>query len=310
MAAYNSAVAAKIAPQSGTLQELIEYYQENTEFTELAPRTRLDYVKQIAIIEREFGDFPLAALVEPETRGVFKQWRSNLAKSSKRQADYAWVVLARILSVAKDHGKIGTNPCEKGGRLYGGSRRDKVWTLEQEAAYLDAAPAHMRLPILLGAWTGQRQGDLLRFPWSGYDGKFIRLRQSKTGVHVCIPVVGKLKEALDAEKARKRGLLVLLTKKGEKWTEHGFRASWRKACIKAGISGLTFHDLRGTAVHRLALAGCNETEIAIFTGLSIGDVRGVLERHYLHRDPKIAEAAGAKLDKLAETGTGVPNSVK
>jgi hypothetical protein len=37
------------------------------------------------------------------------------------------------------------------------------------------------LPLLLALWTGQRQGDLLRLPWSAYDGKYIRLRQSKGG---------------------------------------------------------------------------------------------------------------------------------
>lgn len=310
VASFNAAVAAKLAPETGVLQELLVYYQENTEFTELAPRTRADYVKQIAIIEREFGDLPLAALPDPETRGVFKRWRATLAKRSKRQADYAFAVLGRVLSVAKDHGKIRVNPVERSGRLYGGSRRDKVWSLDQEAAYLAEAPEHMRLPILLGAWTGQRQGDLLRLRWTDYDGKWIRLRQSKTGVFVQIPVVDRLKEALDAEKARKRGLLVLLTKKGQRWSEHGFRVSWRKACTKAGISGLTFHDLRGTSVHRLALAGCTEVEIAVFTGLAIGDVRGILEKHYLHRDPKLAESAGAKLEKLSETGTDDPNSVK
>ena len=32
------------------------------------------------------------------------------------------------------------------------------------------APAHLHLPLLLALWTGQRQGDLLRLPWSAYDG--------------------------------------------------------------------------------------------------------------------------------------------
>jgi hypothetical protein len=39
----------------------------------------------------------------------------------------------------------------------------------------------LHLPLLLALWTGQRQGDLLRLPWSAYDGEHVRLRQSKTG---------------------------------------------------------------------------------------------------------------------------------
>ena len=75
-------------------------------------------------------------LGDRRTRGVFNNGVTGFAKSSKRQADYAWVVLARTLSVARDYGKINTNPCEKGGRLYSGSRRDLIWSLEDEAAYL------------------------------------------------------------------------------------------------------------------------------------------------------------------------------
>ncbi len=67
--------------------------------------------------------------------------------------------------------------------------------------------------------------------------------------------------------------------------------------------GVTFNDLRGTATTRLALAGCTEAEIATITGHSLGDVRSILDAHYLHRDPRLAEAAIRKL----ETGTDPSN---
>ena len=47
--------------------------------------------------------------------------------STPRKADYAWTTLARVLSVAKDRGRIPVNPCERGGRLYEADRKDKVW---------------------------------------------------------------------------------------------------------------------------------------------------------------------------------------
>jgi integrase len=85
---------------------------------------------------------------------------------SQRQADYAWTVLALVLSWAKGRGKITVNPCERGGRVYHGTRVDFVWTVEDEVTFLEHAPAHLHLPLLLALWTGQRQGDLLRLPWS------------------------------------------------------------------------------------------------------------------------------------------------
>ena len=69
---------------------------------------------------------------------------------------------------------------------------------------------------------------------------------------------------LDAE--QKRSTIILTNNDGKPWSPDGLRASWGKACKKAGIVGVTFHDLRGTAVTRLALAGCTEAEIATITG--------------------------------------------
>jgi len=103
-----------------------------------------------------------------------------------------------------------------------------------------------------------------------------------------------LKVALDATK--KCGPIILASTDKRPWPEDGFRASWGKACKKAGIAGLTFNDLRGTAVTRLALVECTEAHIASITGHSLHDVRSILDAHYLHRDPELARAAITKLE--------------
>jgi integrase len=199
-----------------------------------------------------------------------------------------------------NRGLIRSNPCTKGGRLYRGSRSASVWSSDDEATFVRHAPTHLHLPLLLALWTGQRQGDLLSLTWSAYDGERIRLRQSKTGVRVVVPVGAPLKRALDAA-AREAGSKVLLNAAGRGWTAEGFQSSWRKACAKAGIVGLTFNDLRGTAVTRLALAGATEAEIATITGHSLRDVRSILDSNYLHRDPALAESAIRKLELGTKT---------
>jgi integrase len=72
--------------------------------------------------------------------------------------------------------------------------------------------------------------------------------------------------------------------------------SWRKACDKAGITDLTFHDLRGSAVVRLALADATVPQIAVLTGHSLRDVEAILDAHYLGRDVQLAEIAVMKLE--------------
>lgn len=295
MAAYNEAVTAKRQPPAGVLLSLMAGYQESEEFKSLSPRSRFDYVKQIKKIEAEFIDFPLTALADRRTRGEFLAWRDRLAATSRRQADYAFSVLARILSWARNRGLITVNPCEKAGRLYHASRSENVWTDADEKAFLASAPAHLHLPMILALWTGQRQGDLLRLPWSAYDGERIRLKQGKTGVRVEIPVGAPLKAVLD--RTARKSPIMLVNSAGKPWTSDGFSVSWRKAVIKAGIVGLTFHDLRGTAVTRLALAGATEAEIATLTGHTLRDVRAILDSHYLARDPALGESAIRKLER-------------
>jgi integrase len=301
IASYNEAAARKVIPPRGMLLSVLQAYQASEDFFGLAPRSRSDYIGKLKLIEKAFGDFPLSALTDNRTRGIFKGWRERLAASSRRQADYAWVVLARVLSWGMDRGLVPANSCARGGRLYRGSRAEKIWTDADEAAFLERAPAHLHLPLLLALWTGQRQGDLLRLPWSAYDGKCIRLRQSKGGARVVIPVGAPLKAALDA--AVKGSTIMLTNSDGKPWTPDGFRASWGKACKRASVVGVTFHDLLGTAVTRLAMAGCTEAEIATITGHSLRSVRAIIDTHYLARDPALGESAIRKL----ETGTKAPN---
>jgi integrase len=300
-ASYNEAVARKVIPPQGELLSLLQGYQASDDFRRLRDRTRADYVRQIRIIEKQFGDFPLSALADRRTRGMFMAWRDKLAMQSRRQADYAWVVLSLVLAWAMDRGLIAINPCARGGRLYRGNRVDRIWTVNDEAAFLKSAPTHLHLPLLLALWTGQRQGDLLRLPWSAYDGARIRLRQSKTGVPVSFKVGAPLKAMLDT--TVKCSTIVLTSTEGKPWTPDGFRASWRKAQAAAGIVGVTFNDLRGTAVTRLALVGCTEAEIAAITGHTLRDVRSILDANYLHRDPALADSAITKLEK----GTNSPD---
>ncbi|MEM1131136.1 MAG: site-specific integrase [Pseudomonadota bacterium] len=304
IAAYNEAVAQKAEQPSDTLQTVLRAYQDSPKFLDLAERTRKDYTRHIRKIETEFGDFPIAALPDRRTRAEFLSWRDRMAGKSRRQADYAFATFAAIMAWATDRGLVLVNPCERPGKLYRASRSDTIWTDADETALLAIAPPRIRLAYLLAVWTGQRQGDLLRLTWTAYDGTHIRLTQRKTGRRVVLPVGGPLKAALDAEP--RTAVTILTTTKGTTWTSHGFSATWRKTLAKAGVTGLTFHDLRGTAVTRFALAGCSEAEIATFTGHSLRDVAAILDAHYLSRDSRLAEAALTKRE-AHEAGTKTPN---
>ena len=304
---YNEHIASRKRPAQGMVFTLIAEFKASSEFKQLGEKTKKDYLRYIKLIEEEFGDMPLEAVEQPGARGEFKSWRDGMA-TNPRKADYAWTVLARIFSVAKDRGRISINPCERGGRLYeSGGRLDKVWSETSIGLMMESASKPLVDALMLALWTGQREGDLLKLKWSDYDGKYIRLMQSKSIRHgkkskakrVTIPVSGPLKVYLDAMKEEKRGLFMLMNTRDEPWTEDGFRSSWGKAFERAKIDeDLTFHDLRGSAVIRLALAGSTVPEIATFTGHSLKDVETILDKHYLGRDVRLAESAARKLEAM------------
>lgn len=291
---YQSALKTRQAPPSDQFRALIAAYKGSSDFLNKSDATRREYLRYIKLIEDKYGTLPIAALDEKGMRKEFKEWRETFA-DRPRTADYLWAVLSRILAVAADNEDIARNPCTKGERLYRSARRDAIWTEPMIAAAIGSFPEHLRWAMMLALWTGQRQGDLLRLPWSGYDGKTIRLAQSKTARRVQIPV----HSVLQAEIGRipKRSPLMLTTSRGRPWTRHGFQSSWRTALARAGITGVTFHDLRGSAVTRLAVASCTAAEIGSITGHSLKDVEAILDSHYLSRTNELAENAVRKLER-------------
>jgi len=315
MASYNEAVAATHKPPQGVIMSILQGYQASSDFRDLRDRTRSDYKKQIKIIERDFGDFPLSLLTYPKTRGEFMAWRDKLAIHSPRQAHYAWQVLRLILAWALDSGLVVKNPCEHGGKVYRGSRVDNVFTHEDVEAIRQKAPPHISLAMMMGLYTGQRQGDLLRLQWNAYDGKNLTVLQSKSNSpkrdkrakRVVIPIPQTpLKPLLDA--IPKRALTILTTEDGEPWKAskdgsfNGFQSSWKKAMKAAGVTGLTFGDLRGTCLTWMAGNKATHAEIKSITGHT--DVGNVLDRHYISTNsaPELAENAMHKL----VTGTNFP----
>jgi len=299
--AYAAAHAERKKPSVGNLFSLVAAFKSSTEFTGLADKTQKDYRRYLALIEEEFGTMPLVVVQDRRARGKFKEWRDNMA-DNPRKADYAWTVLARVLAVAKDRGLIAVNLCERGGRLYEADRAEKIWLPAHIRAFCDVASPELQFALLMALWTGQRQGTLIGITWQQYDGSHIRIvpnkqRRGKKKKRIVIPVGAPLKAALDARRSDKAEGAILRNSFGDVWTSDGFRASWGKAFDKAklGDADLHFHDLRGTAVTRLALSGCTTPQIAAITGHSPRDVDEILKAHYLGGQAELAEQAIVKL---------------
>ena len=69
--AHHEAFATKATVPARTLQAVLNTYLGGQKFADLAPRNQHDYVRNIKVIETEFGTFPIATLSDRRTRGEF-----------------------------------------------------------------------------------------------------------------------------------------------------------------------------------------------------------------------------------------------
>jgi integrase len=186
---YGEACKKKLAADN--MRSLIDYFKDSDEYKGGSIHSRRAYNQYLNLIDGKFGTMPIAAIEDKRARGEFKMFRGEFA-ATPRKADYLWTTLARVLSVAKDHGKISVNVCERGGRLYEADRAEIIWQADDIRAFCSVASVELQAALLLALWTGQREGNLLKLTWKSYDGQSIRLRQTKArggkGRFVTIPV--------------------------------------------------------------------------------------------------------------------------
>jgi hypothetical protein len=320
-------LAQKKAPSKGRFQEWIDVYFKSGAFRDdLAERTKLDYVACQPHIEKEFGKAPVTLFERGAMRGAIRQWRDRLVDQiGARWAEMCHSVLSAILTLAYDDGRLeARNPCHgRKRKAYHGNRRDKIWSIDAEEAYMAAAPDHMQEAMILALWTGQRQGDQVRLKLNQYDAQTddpdegrLNLVQGKSKrkgvdpVYVSIPVRGQLKAMLDAKKARYGDdTHILLDSDGKPWKlgkkgADAFRQAFKRVMAAAGLvrprgheDHITFSDLRGTACTRLALAGVKDRAIAMITGHSLKQINSILDANYIKRDDEMARDAIEKLER-------------
>ena len=175
---YQEVVASHRKKSTETFSSLIDYFKDCSEYKDLSDKSKRAYYGYLKLIEAKFGSMPIA-FWKTSVCGATSKSFAIYSSDTPRKADYVWTTIARVLSVAKDRGKIAVNVCERGGRCMNFDRSEIIWTAEDIRQFCSVASVELQAALLLALWTGQRQGDLLRLTWTDYDGTYIRIRQSK-----------------------------------------------------------------------------------------------------------------------------------
>jgi integrase len=265
-------------------------------------------------------------------RTQLKQQRVAAGKSL-REVDAHMTALCALFAWAVEQNKLDHHPIGKYKKLYQSERANAVFDEDQIGAWLhevrkgDAAHKcrELELVFLLALTLGQRAGDLRSLLWGDYvidrvtGARGFNIWPLKTRAKmgsrsaVFVPVLPFVGDILDA--MRGEPTAHVLTLNGRAWMprtlSYYFSMVTRDANAFAMIEGkdargnrtfkqlrLHMHDLRGTAITWLAIAGCSEREIASITGHSI-DCSAVISK-YVAADTRIAVGAIARLARLPE----------
>lgn len=312
MAAYNEALAQRRRPAAENLRALAILYRASPEFLGLADSTRaewtrwLDRIADVDGSDLAIGGLPYAALDDRRVRADLLAWRDQWA-DRPRAADYAVQVLGRVLSWGVDRGLLAINALAGAGQLYESDRADQIWTADEIARFVRAAPsAEVGYIVRLAALTGLRRDDLATLTWSHVGRLAIvkatgKSRRRRTATVPLLDDTLALLDEIKAQQARRHAALcatarrkkrpeppapltVLSNTRGRPWSVNGLEH--QVIDTKKGASPPIekhLHDTRGTFATLLRRAGLTAPEIADILGWTEKRVERLLAT-YVDRD--------------------------
>lgn len=285
---FNNAINSRQGGMPGTLGFVIGRYKAGP-LLEKKPSTRKDYERSLKEISEKFNSMPLPKSEEDYllARRTFNTWRDALPLTP-RAADKRWTMLSTLCTFGVKIGELTKNPCLYGGNTWSGTRRECVWNDYQIQLVRKHMSDEMILVFDLALETGQRLNDILQLKWSQFDGERLQLAQNKRLKKVSILLSKDLAARL--RRIDKAAVTICTNTKGQPWTLSGYSSAFGKKNRSIGNSGVTFHDLRGTAVINAAVDGADPYELASKYGWSLKQVDAILERHYLAPSQQKADA--------------------
>jgi integrase len=253
---------------------------------------------------------------------------------SARSVHYLHVILSKALADAVAEGRLPRNVAglkTVRERLPKRTGHDMTtWTAAQLTSFLRGlAGDQLEVPILLGATTGMRRGEVLGLRWSDVDLDAGRLavrqtlsapRNPDTGQHV--PIFGEPKtrrgkrsvplpgQTVAALRAHRKAQAAQRLAVGPDYTDHGlvfaepdgspihpdrFRKRFEHRVERSGLPPIRFHDLRHTYATLASQAGVHAKVVSEILGHAN---IGITLDTYSHAIPSLQESAAETVAAL------------
>ncbi|MGB7978497.1 MAG: site-specific integrase [Chlamydiales bacterium] len=184
--------------------------------------------------------------------------------------------LSHLLSVAwKEWEWIPENPVFKIAKPSLSNARQRYLSREEQTALLEEvkkSKCPVLLPIaVLALSTGMRAGKIKNLTWGDVDFAegVIRLRTTKNGEPLTIPLMGYARSLLSDHQRRGRHLIkeaLVFPAPSNPSKPYDIRSAWEAALRRANICDFHFHDLRHTNATTLRKQGKDLYEIGSLLG--------------------------------------------
>nr|WP_317894130.1 tyrosine-type recombinase/integrase [uncultured Sphingomonas sp.] len=275
-----------LGKDANTLGGQIRLFYASPEFQGVSKSQQTSYRTWLTRVDEHFGKTTLRMWTSREMRGHVLDWR-NKSADMPRSADEGVRAISRLMNWIVDYGWLPTNVLSGIDKLYENDRSDLIWEDPHFAIFRPHASVEVLEAVDLAASTGMRRGDLVKLPWDAIypDAIIWRTGRSKGRAVITVPLIPEIREVLARIKARhaaemdarppeKRKPLpktVLANSRWVPWTATGFGSRFHDAKVASGLDR-NFHDLRGTFITRLILAGLTDDEIAKIVGWTTEEI--------------------------------------
>ena len=206
---------------------------------------------------------------------------------------------------------------------------DRLLSPAQVAAAAAAMPPRYRALVLMAAWSGLRQGELLALTRADLDLDAVpsrvavrrSVRRTDTGhtrvdvpktasslraVTLPDPLADALRVHLEEFVDPGPGAVVFATRTGTTPARSNLGATWRRACATAGVPQVRLHDLRHTAQVFAAEAGATLPELMARLGHATPGAALVYLHARADRDQALTQALATAMTNGADAA-GEPN---
>lgn len=268
-----------------TLSELTEIYIEYQRDV----KQKRSWKKDVAHLNRWKAVIGSRKLSEISAKDIDDYKLKRLAEVKPASVNRELEVLSHLFTIAERWKKFfGKNPVSQAGLFKLNNQVERILTPEEEERLLAGSAQHLKPIINVALNTGMRKGEILTLTWEDVDfnNNILTVKHtiSKSKKAKVIPISSKVRKILLEQKLKTAGCNYVFTFEGKPIRD--VRRAFEKACKRAGIQGLRFHDLRHTAATRMIEAGVSI--VAVCKVLGHAEIRTTMR--YAHPEVSLRDA--------------------